>query len=327
MSAQSDYPIRLFIGSSPKNSIEEKVFRYTLQKYSNSPIEINIIDGQAGTVTTLGTGEVKTLPMDVIGRIKGATYFSLARWAIPQWCGYQGKAIYCDSDQLAFADLSGLWNSPMEDATLAAVPAKKAKSGKHFIKSFLKRYINTDETYYLASVMLMDCEKSAVWSLESLVDLIDRHEFSLSDLMYVGAKFRSYFNLSVAELSSDWNHLDYTDAHSKIVHFSDLTSQPWIFHHHPISDLWEQYFLEAVDSGFLSQEEVLKARSENWITERIKALALMPKSIRRPVNWIWRSWSAVVFLITRFIANQIRRVRSIPSKLSAGFNLMKGARA
>ncbi|MBE9011410.1 hypothetical protein IQ250_14460, partial [Pseudanabaenaceae cyanobacterium LEGE 13415] len=38
-------PIRIFIGSSPKNMIEEAVFCYTLLKQAQHPIEIYAIDG------------------------------------------------------------------------------------------------------------------------------------------------------------------------------------------------------------------------------------------------------------------------------------------
>lgn len=318
-------PIRLFIGSSSKNLIEEKVFRYTVQKYTNSPIEINVIDGMTGKVTTIGTGEVKTLPPHLTNRIKGATAFSMARWAIPEWCGYQGKAIYCDSDQLALADLSGLWNTEMNGATLAIVPTKQAKSSKHFFQNFLKRYVNTAEKYYLASVMLIDCEKASVWSLESLTESIDRQKFAFGDLMYVSSAFRDFFNLTVADLPCEWNHLDYVDRTSKIVHFSDLTTQPWRFHHHPINNFWEGFYLEAVRTGFLTEAEIAKARSEGWITERTKALAMMNGSARWIVNPVWRIWGTIAFFVNQFIAQQVRRVRSLPTKLSAGLSRLKGA--
>jgi lipopolysaccharide biosynthesis glycosyltransferase len=173
-------PIKIFIGSSPQNIIEEKVFRYTLQKYTVSPIEIHIINGKAGSVKNIGTGEMKELPTHLIHRIKGATAFSLARWAIPQWCGYQGKAIYCDSDQIALSDISALWNYDLCGSALAAVPIKKATCFKHYRDNFLKFYLKSDDDFHLASVMLFDCEKAS-WSFESLINLLDEGKFSLSD--------------------------------------------------------------------------------------------------------------------------------------------------
>jgi Glycosyl transferase family 8 len=292
-------PIKIFIGSSPNNIIEEKVFRYTLQKYTFSPIEIHIIDGKAGSVKNINSGETKKLPTHLIHRIKGATAFSLARWAIPQWCGYQGKAIYCDSDQIALRDISGLWNYDLCGNPLAAVSTKKATCFKHYRDNFLKFYLNSDDDFYLASVMLFDCEK-ACWSFESLIDLLDEGKFSLSDLMYLGKGFRSYLKSNIGELPNEWNHLDVANADSKIVHFTDLTSQPWLFHHNPASSIWEKFFLESIDQDFLSKEEIVEAYSNKWISKRIMALAFMNEEFRRPINSIWRNWNAFVFLFLRF---------------------------
>ncbi len=316
-------PIRLFIGSSPKNAIEENVFRYTLQKYTHSPLDIYVIDGQAGAVKRLETGEVKQLPPNVISRIKGATAFSLARWAIPQWCDYQGKAIYCDSDQITLTDLAELGNYDLGDATLAAVAVRQAKSNPHYIKHFLKDFLRSNDECYLASVMVIDCEKAACWSLESLVDLIDRQVFSLPELMYLRSSFRDHFQLKVNNLPCEWNHLDYVDSTSKIVHFTDLTSQPWLFHHNSTSDLWEQFFLEALEQGFLTPEEVVHAYEQRWISHRIKTLAFMEKDMRQPINVLWRSWNAFFFTIGQFFLDQIKLLRKVLYKIRMGLGLIK----
>jgi hypothetical protein len=42
-----------------------------------------------------------------------ATPFSPLRWGIPAACNYEGKAIYCDSDQIFMADVAELWNQPL----------------------------------------------------------------------------------------------------------------------------------------------------------------------------------------------------------------------
>lgn len=292
-------PINIFIGSSPQNIIEEKVFRYTLQKYTTSPIEIYIINGKAGSVKNINTGEIKELPNHLIPRVKGATAFSLARWAIPQWCGHQGKAIYCDSDQIMLTDISELWNYNLSGSTLAAVPIKKATCFKHYRDNFLKFYLGSDDDFYLASVMLFDCEKAS-WNFESLIDLMDEGTLSLSDLMYLGKDFRKYLKSDISELPNEWNHLDVFNADSKIIHFTDLTSQPWLFHHSPVSSVWENFFLESVDQNFLSKEEIVEAWANRWISRRIKALALMSKKFRRPINGVWTKWNIFGFLFLRF---------------------------
>ncbi|MBW4538639.1 MAG: hypothetical protein KME43_05765 [Myxacorys chilensis ATA2-1-KO14] len=317
MSTQtSSHPIRIFIGSSPKNLIEERVFCYSLLKSASQSMEIYIIDGVTGSAKNIVTGDVKTLPADIAGRIKGATAFSLARWAIPEWCNYQGRAIYCDSDQLVMSDVAELWNYDLVDSVFAAVPVKQAKCYKHYIEDSMNGFLNTEEVFYLASVMLIDCAK-VKWSINELVELLDRNAFSLPSLMYLGEHFRKHFNLSVTAIPSEWNHLDYVDRDSKIVHFTDLTSQPWRFHHNPISDLWEQFFLAALDENAVTQDEIDTAYANGWITGRIKALAHMPKIVRRPLNRIWRSWSAAIFNLSTVLKQQKRWLRAGWFKLTS----------
>jgi lipopolysaccharide biosynthesis glycosyltransferase len=288
-SITSSPPIRIFIGSSPANIVEEKVLRYTLQKYTNSQLEIHVIDGTTGSAKNLTTNENQQLPANVIANIKGATAFSLARWAIPEWCGYAGKAIYCDSDQVVLADILELWNFDLSDNVLAAVPINRAKSSKQYTKSVLNHYLNSDGEYYLASVMLIDCDRAAVWSMESLLHLLDQQQLSRQDLMYLGSGFRDYFSLSIKDLASEWNHLDCADNTSKLVHFTEIPSQPWLFPDNPISDIWESFFLETVDQGFLTKVEIKQAHQQQQISLRIKAFTLIPKLIRKPINGVWKT--------------------------------------
>lgn len=45
---------------------------------------------------------------------KWVTPFSGFRWAIPELCGFEGRAIYMDSDMIALSNLSGLWHQDMQ---------------------------------------------------------------------------------------------------------------------------------------------------------------------------------------------------------------------
>lgn len=305
--AQSDTPgdlepIRIFIGSSIRNVIEQKVYCYTLKKYAKRPLDFNIIDGLNGTVTNLTTGKVKQLPADITQHIPGTTAFTLARWAIPEWCDYKGKAIYCDSDQLALADISELWDLDLEDSFCAAVPVKQAKCYPHYVRLFLRNYLQSEDDYYLASVMLIDCEKASVWSLESLVKLIQSGAFTLEQMMYLSEPFRDYFGITVKALSDEWNHLDVVYPESKIVHFTDMSTQPWRFHHNSISGLWDNIFLEAVDRHELERSEIVRANQLGYLTQRHKVISALGSPMRSVVNWLWRTPVGAIVLFFRFFS-------------------------
>lgn len=51
------------------------------------------------------------------------TPFSGFRWAIPEICGFAGRAIYTDSDIIYFADIAELWNQPMDGRVVLAKEA------------------------------------------------------------------------------------------------------------------------------------------------------------------------------------------------------------
>ena len=293
-------PIRIFIGSSVRNVIEQKVYCYTLKKHTQRPIDFNIIDGLNGTVTNLDTGEVKQLPSDTTKYIPGATAFTLARWAIPEWCGYQGKAIYCDSDQLAMADIAELWDLDLGESFFAAVPVKKAKCYPHYVRLFLQNYLEAEDDYYLASVMLMDCEKASGWSLDSLVKLVNAGAFTLEQMMYLCAPFRDYFGITIKALPNEWNHLDVVYPESKIVHFTDMSTQPWLFHHNMISDLWDRLFLEAVDQNEVKRADIIQANQLGYLTKRHQVVSALGRPLRSIVNWIWRTPIGTAVLFFRF---------------------------
>ncbi|MBD1856058.1 MULTISPECIES: glycosyltransferase [Leptolyngbya] len=314
MQTNSVEPIRIFIGSSLKNSVEEAVMRYTLQKYTRAPLDIHVINGITGSVKNLKTGEVRALPDGLADRIPEATAFSYARWAIPEWCDHKGRALYFDSDQLAISDVSELWNYDLAGKALAAVKIKDVKCHQYYIDYFLKPLIETPEILYLSSVMVIDCEKTP-WKLHQLVDLMDQNAFSSVSLMNLGEDFRRYFNCEVVALPCEWNHLNRIDRDSKLVHFTDLTDQPWRFDHNDISDLWERFYLEALDAGFVPKETLEIALERKGILPRIKALGEMPKLIRRPVNWVWRTWDGTKFDFLRWLTHQIDRVKFYRSRL------------
>lgn len=291
-------PIRIFIGSSSRNVLEEKVFVYSLQKYSSLPIEVNILDGETGSVR-FQNGEVKELPATVRHAMKGATAFSLARFAIPQWCNYQGRAIYCDSDQLLLQDLAELWNMDLEGAGATAVHVRDAESNPYYVNSFLKSLMESSEDYYLTSVMLMDCEQLKTWDIEAIVEQFNQGKFSYSEMMFFGKAFTQSIPTEVKRLPTEWNHLDVLTQNTKLVHFTDLTSQPWLFHHNKTGTLWERFYLEAIEQGFVPDAVIQQAYEKGVISKRIRDLAQTHDAWGRFWNEIWRTWLAFGFLLRR----------------------------
>ena len=310
-------PIRIFIGSGPRNFVEERVLVHTLQKHSTSRLEINVIDGATGAVT-FSNGEVKRLPTNLVGRVSGATAFSTARYAIPEWCDYRGRAIYCDSDQVVLTDISELWNYDLSGRAVAAVPVKKASCSAHFANAFLKRLIDSEDNYYLTSVMLIDCAATPAWNLGTIIEKLDENQYSYLEMMFLGKRFIDQFGTSVKDLPSEWNHLDILLGDTKLVHFTDLTSQPWLSHINRVAETWEKCFLEAIDRGALSLADIDQAYHEGMISTRIRVLPRVNRKIAHPVNSLWRSLEGSRFLLFRYLKN---------TAIAAGVNLRRITRS
>jgi len=98
--------IRLFVGTDPNGHDAESlmVLEHSARKVTTGPLEITWMrmSHDKSSPWYVGPGGWDTS--------RWATPFSGFRWGIPVVCGYQGKAIYMDSDMIILKDLRDLWN-------------------------------------------------------------------------------------------------------------------------------------------------------------------------------------------------------------------------
>src|SRR6186997_1371038 len=99
--------IRLFVGCAAWADAESQaVLEYTARSQSSLPIDIVwMSQAKKGFWSGWNTKGWKTP-------------FTGFRWGIPAYCGFQGKAIYTDSDFIFRADLAELWNQDIPGALL-----------------------------------------------------------------------------------------------------------------------------------------------------------------------------------------------------------------
>lgn len=99
--------IRLFIGAPPDGTDAEcqAVIEYTLRKYASEPLDIHwmiLSRDRNSPYYSNGTSGWQTKDWP--------TPFSPFRWFIPMLCGFEGKAIYMDSDIIVRDDIAKLWH-------------------------------------------------------------------------------------------------------------------------------------------------------------------------------------------------------------------------
>lgn len=182
--------IKVFIGCAPHGQDAESmaVLEWTIRKHSSMPVDIVwMYQGASHEFTGWDTS-------------KWATPFSGFRWAIPELCGFDGKAIYMDSDMIVLSDLAELWNQDTRGHVVLG------KGGGE----------------WRLCVSLWDCAaaKGKIMPIEQMKQMPDAHSKMRRASLEPGF---------IGAFSGNWNCLDreyQTGCGAKILHYTDMKSQP-----------------------------------------------------------------------------------------------------
>ncbi|NEO61992.1 MAG: glycosyl transferase, partial [Moorea sp. SIO4G2] len=230
--------VRVFIGSGEASLVERKVSIYSLRKHSRRELDIYVFNGTHNAIEH-NDDQPYLAPMSLRVKYRNTTEFSLYRYLIPQLCNYQGKAIYIDSDTICLTDIGELFETPLNGCDFLA---KRA-------------YSTEGKDLWGLSVMLIDCQKSN-FDLETYYDEIEQGLYSYPDLARMSPAFLAHHHYQIGELDPLWNVFDYYDNDTKLIHYTNLYTQPWKSHNHPYGDLWFQYFNEARECGFITKNDI-----------------------------------------------------------------------
>lgn len=244
-------PVKVYVGSQEEQMLAVRVLEYSIKKNASLPVD----------VMPLFKGNISfPMPKDPSNRPR--TPFSFQRFTIPQLNGFKGKAIYVDSDMQVFIDIKDLWARDMKDADLFSAFETSGSARKPQF-----------------SVMLMDCAKLK-WDLTDIVKKLDAGELNYEQLMY---EMRVAKDIQPV-IEREWNSLEYYEAgKTKLLHYTDMTRQPWLFRNNPLTIVWLQELAEAIDAEFISWNEVrehimaVNVRPSIWY--QLKRRVFDPKQI------------------------------------------------
>ena len=217
-------PVRVYVAATEAQMLAVKVLEYSIRKHSSLTVEVNPLHLSGIEIPTPAKPENRP-----------RTPFSFQRFLIPTLTGYQGRAIYLDSDMQVFQDIRKLWNVPLEDADVLAVQ-EPGSTGRR--PQF--------------SVMVLNCA-SLRWDIQEIVQSLDEERLNYQQLMSdmaVASKIR-------ASLDPAWNSLERYDAEETcLLHYTDMNTQPWLSRDNPLGYLWMRDLFEAIDRKFLSESEI-----------------------------------------------------------------------
>lgn len=212
-------PVRVFVGTDPAQMLGVKMLEYSIKKHASLSVTVEPIDDA-------GIPE----PADPANRSR--TGFSFSRFRIPELCGYRGRGIYMDADMQVFTDILDLWARPFDGAHVLYADGPPAQGR---IPQF--------------SVLLLDCEQLD-WDVDEIVRGFDEGRYAYADLMQrmciVAPEHKR------AGLPFEWNSLEhYEPGITKLIHYTDMPTQPWVSKTNKNGGLFYTACREAVADGFL----------------------------------------------------------------------------
>ncbi len=222
-------PMRVFVAATASEALPVAVLRHSIVQHASASVDVHSL-ADAGI----------PIPMPAAPANRPRTPFSFQRFLVPQACGYQGQAIYLDSDMLVFKDIFELWRKPFEGAEVLTAYSDAA-SGR--VPQF--------------SVMLLDCARLD-WRIDDIVGRLDAGTLSYEQLMYACTLAQHR-----AAIEPHWNALEaFVPGRTALLHYTDMDTQPWVSDLNPLGYLWLQALREAIAAGAVSrafvEQEVVK---------------------------------------------------------------------
>lgn len=216
-------PIRVFVASTRSEWLPTRVLEFSIKETTAAPVELKVISTFNRTIPT---------PVAVDNRPR--TPFSFQRFLIPELCGFAGRAIYFDSDMLVFRDIVEVWQQDLTACDLQTVMDARKGRRRQF------------------SVMLLNCQ-TLQWNIDQIVADLDAGKIDYAGLMYemrMAKRIRS-------DIAPEWNSLERFEAgKTALLHYTDMSTQPWVYAANPLGHLWLASLRRALASGFIKPDEL-----------------------------------------------------------------------
>lgn len=224
--------IRIFVGADRSQLFAVKVLEYSIRRHTQRAVDVVSLDEVAAD-----------LPQPEDLRHGARTGFSFSRFAIPRICDFLGRAIYFDADMQVFADVADLHDRDFGDFHVLIAREPKARR---------RRLLGRRRRVRQSSVMLIDCERCR-WDASEIIAGLGRdysyeqlmHELCIVDDPHLGAV-----------LPPSWNSLEHFDESTRLLHFTDMRTQPWVEPAHPFGYVWVNELRRMLNEGVVSMEEL-----------------------------------------------------------------------
>lgn len=227
--------VRVYVGTDRSQLLAVKVLEHSIKRHTKLNVEVY---------------PMLDLPVRKPQDPKNwqRTGFSFSRFCIPELAGYSGKAIYMDADMLVFKDIASLWNIPFDDAKVIIqeeIPEEHQEKKK--IGAPQKRIKQ-------CAVMLLDCS-NLDWKIDEIIDGFDRGEYDYENLMYYLCILDEKTEIKYG-VPFTWNSLEHYDRDTCLIHYTDMSTQPWVSNKNQYGYLWLNEVRLMLKNGTIQEEEI-----------------------------------------------------------------------
>ena len=238
-------PVRIYVGTDRSQELAFKVLGASIRRRTRLTVEVNSLAGL-------------DLPEPADPAHRARTGFSFARFAIPELAGHAGRALYLDADMLVLQDIAELWNLPLGGAKVACqeeLPDRIARAAGVAGARRRKQ----------CSVMLLDCARLDWKAADIIAGLGASYTYDalLGDLCILADNEISH------GVPTRWNSLEFADASTCLIHYTDMMRQPWVHAANPNGWLWTRELRDLLATGEIAMAFVEGEIQEGYLRPSI----------------------------------------------------------
>jgi hypothetical protein len=250
--------IQVFVAATPGEWLPTRVLEFSIRETTKHLVEVTPI---------YTVGRVIPLPQAIKNRPR--TPFSFQRFLIPELCGFTGRAIYLDADMQVFQDIAELWACDFHGHDLLTVWEGRQGRREQF------------------SVMLLDCAELS-WRIEDIVRALDDGTFDYAELIYEMKVARRIGHI----IPAVWNSLEhYCPGDTRLLHYTDMPTQPWVSCHNPLGHLWLACLRRAIAAGFIIDSDIAREVSLGHVRPSLAEELSNPNCARSVLSRLDRDFS------------------------------------
>ena len=228
-----DEAIDVFVGADRSQLLAVSVLEHSIRRHTLRPVRVcPLID--------LDLPE----PKDI--RQGSRTNFSFARFAIPELRRYSGKGLYLDADMLVFRDIGELWDIPFDGGSVIVQEELPDHAVTHDKAGAPARRVKQ------CSVMLIDCAR-ARWNVVEIIAGLDGR-YTYEQLMHelcIVPESEVRYGVPFA-----WNSLEHFDDDTRLIHYTDMDTQPWVSAINRNGRLWHAEVRLMLETGALGWSDL-----------------------------------------------------------------------